>query len=294
MKDNRDDESVEIKSTPSSEYHTRHRAKTWALYAADWITVLIVVTISQLILIPWPKSVYFLVTDPDIQQKFLAGNYNDIIRVCVVLNTAIPTVIMLVWLGFYRRPLSELHHSILGLAMALSFSTLFMSLFKQMSDVLASDFLDRCKLSQEDFDRAYQTGVALSYKDCQNKNIKDDLYMYPVIISVLSSCAMGYLSLFISIQLGLRLHPQVRRQLREIAPDDAISRSRPGQTLISFITLLPFAAGMTFPIILARDQGGGHGWGYALGSLTGLAFAYWAHLLYCSDMAIAIILPPYS
>ncbi|KAI7833836.1 hypothetical protein BX661DRAFT_177648 [Kickxella alabastrina] len=238
MKDTRDDESVEIKSTPSSGYHKRHRAKTGHY----------------------------------IQQKFLAGNYNDITRVCVVLSTAIP-----------RRPLSEIHHSILGLAMALSFSTLFMSLFKQMSDVLASDFLDRCKLSQEDFDRAYQTGVALSYKDCQNKNIKGDLHMYPVpLVSVISSCAMGYLSLFISIQLGLRLHPQVRRQLREIAPDDAISRSRPGQTLISFITLLPFAAG------------GGHGWGYAVGSLTGLAFAYWAHLLYCSDMAIAVILPPYS
>ncbi|KAJ2787016.1 hypothetical protein GGI15_001063 [Coemansia interrupta] len=135
--------------------------------------------------------------------------------------------------------------------------------------------------------------MPLSYRECQNRNIKRELRLYPATVVTLSSSSMAYLSLFLSVQLGLRLHPQVRRQLRQIDPDESLARSRPGQTLISFICLLPIAAGMAFPAVQTKYQGGGHGWGYGFSTILGYIFALWGHILYCSDLQVAVMLPPY-
>ncbi|KAJ1825836.1 hypothetical protein LPJ56_002481 [Coemansia sp. RSA 2599] len=285
--------STEIKSAASSGDANRYRIKIWFLYAADWIVVILAITISQLILIPLPHSTSFLVTDPSIQQRFFNNSPVGTERVCVVLCTAVPTVIMVLWLGCFRRPISEIHHSLLGLAMAMSFCALFTSIYKQVATVLAPDFLDKCNLRQEDFDRSFRTGVALSYRDCQNRDIRRELRAYPSAVVTVSSSSMGYLSLFLSLQMGLWLHPASRRQLRMIAPDDAVGHIRPGQTLVSFICLLPVAAGMTFAAIQTKYGGGDVGWGYAFSVILGYIFSLWGHIMYCGDMPVAVILPPY-
>ncbi|KAI8326410.1 hypothetical protein GQ54DRAFT_281737 [Martensiomyces pterosporus] len=276
------------KSAPTSEY-VRSNAQTWWLYAADWATVIIVTAVSQLIIIPWPGSVRFIVTDPNIQQEYSA-NVVDIVRVCVVLMTAVPVVAMLVWLGYHRRPLHEFHHAILGLANALSFCILFTNIFKQVNNDLSPDFIDRCKPSPGAFEQALRTGASLSYHDCTGEDIKQGIRQFPTVSIAISTCSMAYLSLFASIQFGLHVHPSARRQLQAMSSSGSLEYSRPGQTLASFICLLPIAAGLAFPAVETKYHGGGHGWGYMFGCITGLAFALWAHALYCSDMAVTALL----
>ncbi|KAJ2056150.1 hypothetical protein GGH13_007635, partial [Coemansia sp. S155-1] len=301
--------SVASKSPPSSGSYSRSKVVAWFLYAADWITVVIVVAAAIVILIPKPLSMKFLVTDASIQQVY----HNDrvsIDRVCVVLTTSIPTVIIMLWMGYRRAKLNELHQAILGLALSISLCSLFTSIFKQMGAIPSPDFLDLCQLSQEDFDRAYRTGVSVSFRQCQNKDINHEMREFPLFsitskyleliysalhvtfkssqntknwsdlflnIYIVSSCGMAYLSLFASVQLGHQLHPEVRRRLKALSPDGRLARSRPGQTLISFICLLPVGAGMAFPGIETRYHGGGRGWGYALSILVGYLFALWGH-----------------
>ncbi|KAJ2082158.1 hypothetical protein H4R24_001786 [Coemansia sp. RSA 988] len=262
--------------------------RSWLLYMADWAVAIAVTAVSQIILIPKPFSMTFIVTNPDIQQRYYDDQF-DLTRVCVVLSTAIPTVIIVLWLGYFRRSVSDIHQALLGLGMALSFCALFTGIFKQTNIIPSSDFLDRCKLNQADFERSYRTGVALSYRDCNGKDVNRAVRYYPSFTMSISSCSMAYLSLFASIQLGLWLHPQVRRQLREIAPGRPANHNRPGQTLISLICLLPIAAGMSFIALEAKYHGPGNGWGTTSGIIIGFVAALWAHILYCSDMPGAMI-----
>ncbi|KAJ2300203.1 hypothetical protein IWW55_004025 [Coemansia sp. RSA 2706] len=95
--------------------------------------------------------------------------------------------------------------------------------------------------------------------------------------------------MFASLHLGSWIHPQVRRQLQELSPRRFAYRSRPGQTLILFVSLLPFAAGMTFPALETEHHGGGNGWGNACSILLGLLFALMGHLIYCYDMPGALV-----
>ncbi|KAJ2449404.1 hypothetical protein EV183_004916 [Coemansia sp. RSA 2336] len=264
------------------------RARTWFLYAADWIVAMAAVAVSQVILIPDPYAVSFVVTNPFIQQPHERDTF-DVTRVCVVLGTAIPVVIMLLWLGAFRFSFKDIHLSLLGLGMALSFCALFTAIFKQAALVLSPDFLERCDLSPEDFERSFRTGARISYRACRGPNTVRGLRFYPEFTSTIPLCSLAYLSLFASLQLGLWLHPQVRRQVRAISPWHFASRSRPGQTLVSFISLLPIAAGMTFPALEAKYHGGGNGWGTAFGVLLGFIFALWAHIIYCSDMPGAMV-----
>ncbi|KAJ2340617.1 hypothetical protein GGH92_006182, partial [Coemansia sp. RSA 2673] len=171
--------SVASKSPPSSGSYSRSKVVAWFLYAADWITVVIVVAAAIVILIPKPLSMKFLVTDASIQQVY----HNDrvsIDRVCVVLTTSIPTVIIMLWMGYRRAKLNELHQAILGLALSISLCSLFTSIFKQMGAIPSPDFLDLCQLSQEDFDRAYRTGVSVSFRQCQNKDINHEMREFPL------------------------------------------------------------------------------------------------------------------
>ncbi|KAJ1668577.1 hypothetical protein IW140_002673 [Coemansia sp. RSA 1813] len=281
--------SVSKSPSPSSEdhRHTLSKAKKWFLYAADWITVIVVAAISQLILIPWPHSQNFIVSDPAIQQEY-HNDRKNIDRISIVLSTTVPTVIVMVWLGWFSRPLNEMHRVILGLATALSFCTLFTSIFRQISNVFSSDFISLCKPTQEAFENSVRFGTPISYSDCTNRDIHGQLHEYPIPSITISSCAAGYLSLFASVQLGLRLHPQVIYQLRQVVPAHRLQNSLHGQTLISFVCLIPIGAGMAFPAAESRYHGGGHGWSYAFSIILGYIFALWAHLLYCGDMSVAL------
>ncbi|KAJ1997863.1 hypothetical protein GGI04_005245, partial [Coemansia thaxteri] len=275
---------VGSKSTPSSGHYRHSQVVAWCLYAADWITVVVVVAVAIIILIPWPLSFRFLVTDTGIQQKY----HNDrvsIDRVCVVLNSAIPIVVIMLWMGYHRRRLSEIHQALLGWAMSVSFCTLFTSICKHLGEIPSSDFLDLCQPNPADVAQSLRTGMPLSYQDCQNQDIKHAMHEYPVFSVSISACSMGYLSLFASVQLGLQLHPQVRRQLRAMSPDGHMARSRPGQTLISLISIVPAGAALAFPAIETRYHGGGHAWGYAFSIILGYAFALWGHVLYCYDLS---------
>ncbi|KAJ2613570.1 hypothetical protein H4S08_002119 [Coemansia sp. RSA 1365] len=266
----------------------RSYARSWFLYVADWAVAIAITAVSQIILIPKPFSMTFIVTNPDIQQRHFVDKF-DLTRVCIVLSTAIPAVIIIIWLGYFKRSVGDIHQALLGLAMALSFSALFTSILKQINVLPSSDFLDRCRLDQADFERSFRTGVALSYRDCKGPDTNSGVRYYPSFTISIISCGMGYLSLFASLQLGLWLHPQVQRQVREFAPERAANRNRPGQTLISLICLLPVAAGMTFPALEAKYHGPGNGWGKTSSIIVGFVAALWAHLLYCSDMPGAMI-----
>ncbi|KAJ2909853.1 hypothetical protein GGI21_001464 [Coemansia aciculifera] len=170
--------SVASKSPPSSGSYPRSKVAAWCLYAADWITVVVVVVVAILILIPKPLSLRFLVTDPSIQQVY----HNDrvsIDRVCVVLSTAVPVVIIMLWMGYRRAQLNEIHQAILGLAMAVSFCVLFTAIFKQIGAIPSPDFLDMCDLTQADFDTAFRTGVPISYQQCRNKDISAETHEFP-------------------------------------------------------------------------------------------------------------------
>ncbi|KAJ2688688.1 hypothetical protein IWW39_001993 [Coemansia spiralis] len=291
-KDSDEHLSVASKSPPSSGSYPRSKVAAWFLYAADWITVIAVVATGAVILIPGPLDRQFLVTDPTIQQI----SHNDhvaIDRVCVVLTTAAPIVIIMLWMGYRRAKLNELHQAILGLAMSLSLCYLFTSIFKQLGGILSPDFLDLCRLPQADFDQAYRTGASVSFHQCQNKDIQGEMHEFPLFSVTISACGMAYLSLFASVQLGLHLHPEVRRRLKAMSPDGRIPRSRPGQTLISFICLLPVGAGMAFPGVETRYHGGGRGWGYAFSIFVGYLFGLWGHVLYCYDLTTGLVLLPY-
>ncbi|KAJ2399368.1 hypothetical protein GGI23_002697 [Coemansia sp. RSA 2559] len=280
--------SVSKSPSPSSEdRHTHSKAKKWVLYAADWITVIVATVVSQLILIPWPAFQNFNATDPSIQQAYHNDNSN-INRISIVLSTTVPTVIVMVWLGWFSRPLNEIHRTILGLAMALSFCALFTSILRQICGILSTDFISLCQPTQEALANSAQFGTSITFNDCTNHNIKGQLHEYPLPSITISACAAGYLSLFASIQLGLQLHPQVMRQLRQVVPADRLQNSLHGQTLVSFVCLLPIGAGMAFPAAESRYHGGGHGWTYAFSIILGYIFALWAHILYCSDLPVAL------
>ncbi|KAJ2743709.1 hypothetical protein GGI20_003531 [Coemansia sp. BCRC 34301] len=178
-KDSDEHLSVASKSPPSSASYPRTKVAAWCLYAADWITVVVVVATAMVILIPKPLELQFLVTDPSIQQVY----HNDrvsIDRVCVVLSSSVPTVIIMLWMGYRRAQLNEIHQAILGLAMSVSFCSLFTAIFKQLGAILSPDFLHICQLSQGDFDRAYRTGVSVSYHQCQNNDIDHELHEFPL------------------------------------------------------------------------------------------------------------------
>ncbi|KAJ2556452.1 hypothetical protein EV175_001998 [Coemansia sp. RSA 1933] len=274
--------------SPSSEdRYTRSRAKKWILYAADWATVIVATAISQLILIPWPLSQTFVATDPDIQQKFHDDGTN-INRISIVLSTAVPTVVIMVWLGWFSRPLNEMHRAVLGLAMSLSFCVLFTSIFRQISGILSTDFISLCQPTQEALANSVRFGTPISYRDCTNHNIKGSLHEYPMESITISACAAGYLSLFGSIQLGLQLHPRVMRQLRRAVPADRLHNCVHGQTLVLFICLIPIGAGMGFPAAESRYHGGEHGWSFAFSIILGYVFALWGHILYCCDFSVAV------
>ncbi|KAJ2589449.1 hypothetical protein EV177_009237 [Coemansia sp. RSA 1804] len=285
----RSSKSSSSSPSPDNANHRCFNAREWTLYAADWITVIVVTAVSQLILIPWPLSHSFVLSDPEIQQE----HHNDkknIDRISIVLSTTIPTVIIMVWLGWFSRPLGEMHRTILGLAMALSFCALFTSIFRQIGNILSTDFISLCRPTQQAFINSIRLGRPITIDDCTNRNLKGGTHEYPAPSITISSCAAGYLSLFASVQLGLRLHPRVMRRLRQTMTVRQLQNSLHGQTLISFICLLPIGASMAFPAVEGRYHGGGHGWSYAFSIILGYIFALWAHMLYCGHLSTALVL----
>ncbi|KAJ1650591.1 hypothetical protein GGF38_005787 [Coemansia sp. RSA 25] len=178
-KDSDEHLSVASKSPPSSGSYSRSKVAVWCLYAADWITVVAIVAAAMVILIPKPLERQFLVTDPSIQQIY----HNDrvsIDRICVVLSTAVPVVVITLWMGYRRAQLNEIHQAILGLALSVSFCCLFTAIFKQLGAIFSPDFLDFCDLPQADFDRAFRTGASVSYHQCQNKDIYHEMHEFPL------------------------------------------------------------------------------------------------------------------
>ncbi|KAJ1728391.1 hypothetical protein LPJ61_004059 [Coemansia biformis] len=276
------------RSTPTSIYAKRTHVRAWFLYAADWAVVLVVTAVSQIILIPDIRRVTFVVTNPNIQQVHVHDDFG-MVRAAVVLSTSVPAIIMLLWLGYFKHPFGDIHQAVLGLGMALSFCALFTAIFKQMCAILSPDFLSRCNPATSARDNAFRTGSTLSHYDCTGDELGDGMRYYPSYVASIPACGMSYLSLFAGHQLGLWLHPQARRRLGQIAPRQAADRNRPGQTLVSFISLLPVAAAMTFPAVETTYSGAGSGWGYACSIIIGAVFALWAHIIYCYDMPAAMI-----
>ncbi|KAJ1963564.1 hypothetical protein GGI12_001977 [Dipsacomyces acuminosporus] len=166
------------KSASTSEYIKTSIVKVWWLYMADWVTAIVVVTIAQLIYIPKSHSVRFSATDPSIQQQH-RDDHGDVNKLCVVLMTAVPVVVMLGWLGYYRRPVYEFHHAVLGLACAMSFCVLFTSIFKQIGYQLSPDFLERCSPRADRFRQALHSGTPLSFHDCTHRDAESGLTEYP-------------------------------------------------------------------------------------------------------------------
>lgn len=169
-------------STPSSTYG-QHRPATFKrlLYAADWLAVVVSVATGQLILIPKPHAINFLVTDPSIQQQYENDHFN-ISRVATIVCTSVPTVSIILWMGWFRRPLNEIHQAILGLYMALSFTSLFAGIFKQITYTLSPDFLRFCNPSPSDISLSVRTGIALPYQVCRNQNnLRQAMRIYPSI-----------------------------------------------------------------------------------------------------------------
>ncbi|KAJ2694628.1 hypothetical protein H4R19_005899 [Coemansia spiralis] len=274
-------------STPSAVYAKRAHVRVWFLYAADWVTVLVVTAVSQIILIPDTDYVRFTVTNPNIQQHYRRDRF-DMTRAAVVLSTSVPTIVMLIWLGYFKHPFSDIHQAALGLAMALSFCALFTAIFKQMCAIPSPDFLSRCGLDDNVFERALLTGAPLSTRDCAETNLGNSLRYFPSYVASIPACGMSYLSLFASHQLGLWVHPQTRRWARQLARRQATNRHRPGQTLMSLVCLLPVAGAMVFPAVESMYFGAGSGWGYACSIFIGVVFALWAHVIYCYDMPAAM------
>ncbi|KAJ1836294.1 hypothetical protein LPJ63_000431 [Coemansia sp. RSA 2711] len=158
--------AVEKSTSTFSGFQLARQPRTWFLYASDWAVVVAVTAISQIILIPEPATVSFIVTDPYIQQVHYHDKF-DITRASVVLSTAIPAIVVIIWLGWFRHPFSDIHLAVLGLGMAMSFCALFTAIFKQTTVILAADFLDRCQLDPADYDRSFTTGARLSYRRCK-------------------------------------------------------------------------------------------------------------------------------
>ncbi|KAJ2757672.1 hypothetical protein IWQ56_006202 [Coemansia nantahalensis] len=275
-------------STPSTVITKRAHARVLLLYAADWVVVVVVTAVSQIILIPDTSYVMFTVTNPNIQQRHIVDRFN-IVRAAVTLSTSIPIITMFLWLGYFKHPFSDVHQAALGLGMALSFCALFTAIFKQMCAILSPDFLSRCRLDSDVFERAFLTGASLGIHNCTGSQLGDGARYYPSFTASIPACGLSYLSMFASRQLGLWLHPQTRHWTRQLAPQHAASRNRPGQTVVSFICLLPVAGAMVFPAVESKYFGAGSGWGYASSVLTGVAFALWAHVIYCYDMPAALV-----
>ncbi|KAJ2778544.1 hypothetical protein H4R18_004541 [Coemansia javaensis] len=280
--------STESHRTPNSMYGRSIRGWTLLLYAADWLIVLVATAVSQIILIPRTWTISFIVTNPDIQQRYNPDTFN-LDRAAVVLCTAIPIIVMFVWLGCFKHPFRDIHHVALGLCMALSFAALFTSILKQMCAILSHDFIDRCKPHPDVLQSAFATGRPLTARDCTGDRMLRGLHFYPSYPAVIPACAGSYLGLFASHQLGLLLHPEVRRQIRQVAPCRLTNSNHPGQAVVSFISILPVAGGMAFPAVEARNFGGGSGWGYGCSVLLGFAFGLWGHIIYCCGMPSAAV-----
>ncbi|KAJ1966216.1 hypothetical protein GGI12_000238 [Dipsacomyces acuminosporus] len=275
------------RSTQSSTYKAKVlNGRIICLYALDWLIVLAALAVSQVITIPWSGTTRFFATDPEIQSKD-SQNSTSFNRVVVVLTSSTPVVTMVIWLGYFKRPLIEFHSAILGLAQAMCFSMLFTSIFKQIGMILGPNFVDRCKPSFDAIQRSMATGVPLTFKDCTTTDtgaIKQASRAYPSVAVVLASCSGGYLALFASMHLGLRLHPSVRARL---TPADY--PLRPGQNLVSFLCLLPLVAGLVVPALQTSYAGGGRGWGNACSAILGYVFALWGHVIYVATFPPTII-----
>ncbi|ORX73618.1 hypothetical protein DL89DRAFT_263658, partial [Linderina pennispora] len=230
------------------------RVRRWWLYYCRGI-----------IMIPEPRAQRFLVTDPRIQQVD-HDDHTNINRIAVIIATAVPLVAIIVWCSYKDRPFREYHHAILGLATAISFTS---------AVILSPGFIDICAPTPEVYRKAFL--------NCHGK-LYHSMRYYPYVSSALSSSSMGYLGLYFSKELGLHLHPSVRQRLQRTNGYRGAEYSRPGQTLVWFVCILPYAAGMAYPAVQIEHRGGGRGWEVVCGIIIGTIFAVWGHVLYVADI----------
>ncbi|KAG9296013.1 hypothetical protein G9A89_011865 [Geosiphon pyriformis] len=242
-------------------------------YLKDWVLVILFFGGCFLIDKFSPYHRNFSLNDPTIQFPY-KPNEKVPIWLEFVICTAIPFVIMtFVGLGI-RRSLLDWHHSTLGLALALTLTTLVTNSIKITTGRPRPDFIARCNPKEGSHDKPV---YGLSNSDIctwTDSHIERDGYMsFPSGHSSTAFAGLTYLSMYLAGKLDIF---------------DAA-----GHTYKSFIVVAPYIGAALVAISRTNDYR--HHWqDVTVGGLLGMVFATFSYLQYFPPPWGKIATAPYN
>ncbi|KAJ1912425.1 hypothetical protein IWQ60_009670 [Tieghemiomyces parasiticus] len=194
----------------------------------------------------------------------------------IVIAFAVPVVFIFVISVFVRRSWFDLHQGWLGCVLALALTIVITDTLKITVGRHRPDFISRCQI---DISEGVPTDPPLGLSSvalCTQKNLKilyDGMKSFPSGHSSLSFAGMTFLSLY----LAGKLHLYDRR----------------GHTLKAFIVLIPLLGAAL--VAVSRTVDYRHHWQDVLvGSLIGIATAYFSYRHYYPSLSSPIAHRPYS
>ncbi|KAJ1659717.1 hypothetical protein IWQ61_001241 [Dispira simplex] len=260
-------------SHSNSSSRSRLTRMIWS-YAADWVLVIIMALGFFAIDKIHPFQRQFSLDDKTIQYPHKPDTVSP--AMLIGISFGIPILVVFFVAIFIRRSWFDLHQGWLGLMLGLTLTIMITHTLKITAGRLRPDFISRCKLDLSDgIPKDPELGLSTMQLCTQTneKLLRDGMKSFPSGHSSLSFAGLFYVSLFLAGKLHIH--------------------DRKGHTIKSFMVILPILGAAW--VAVSRTVDYRHHWqDVVVGSLIGIACAYFAYRQYYPSLYSHLCHRPYS
>ncbi|KAH8550941.1 phosphatidic acid phosphatase type 2/haloperoxidase [Umbelopsis sp. PMI_123] len=238
------------------EYLGSHR-RIILSYLKDWILGLVFLIIFLAIDFVPPFHQEFYLDDWSIRYPYSVKERVSFTALLLISILA-PLVIIVLIAGLIRRSFHDVHHGLLGLFFALTFTLMFTDVLKITIGEPRPDMLARCQPSNTTSPPESLLSIAIC-NGVANIDLQDGFKSFPSGHSSYSFAGLGYLSLYLCGKLHVFDHQ--------------------GHVWKGFIVMIPIMGAILVAISRIMDYRH-HPWDVIFGSLLGFAAAYFSYHQY--------------
>ncbi|KAI8580730.1 hypothetical protein K450DRAFT_235671 [Umbelopsis ramanniana AG] len=226
-------------------------------YLKDWILGIMFLAIFLAIDYVPPFHQEFYLDDWSIRYPYSVKERVSFTAL-LLISVLAPLVIIIIIAGFIKRSFHDLHHGLLGLFFALTFTLMFTDVLKITIGEPRPDMLARCAPSVTTSPVESLLSVAIC-NGVASIDLQDGFKSFPSGHSSYSFAGLGYLSLYLCGKLHIFDHQ--------------------GHVWKSFLVMVPLMGAILVAISRIMDYRH-HPWDVIFGSLLGFAAAYFSYNQY--------------
>ncbi|KAI9284442.1 phosphatidic acid phosphatase type 2/haloperoxidase [Umbelopsis sp. AD052] len=240
----------------TKEYFGSHKRMILS-YLKDWILGIIFLAIFLAIDYVPPFHQEFYLDDWSIRYPYSVKERVSFTAL-LLISVLAPLVIIVIIAGFIKRSFHDLHHGLLGLFFALTFTLMFTDVLKITIGEPRPDMLARCAPSVTTSPAESLLNVAIC-NGVASIDLQDGFKSFPSGHASYSFAGLGYLSLYLCGKLHIFDHQ--------------------GHVWKSFLVMVPIMGAILVAISRIMDYRH-HPWDVIFGSFLGFAAAYFSYHQY--------------